>query len=280
MKWNRFIYIIFLWTLENVNSLRFQNRGSSAVDSDDGNDYTPKRRHRLSYQRPPKYDSGGYEGRKTSSLTGFEMGLGTGLTIGYGPNASGLKKPKPIKLPHEHQEDFDINHPATCTKAKSTNYLKDKDQRGAFDIDESTVDCEVKNNMNESSCFGKISIVEVNLTTASPSVSGYEIKITKGCGDKDLMEMELRAQSYRYDTLRRCWVSPIERDEKHAEHLVKDAYFLNEILSTSAIKGRPRVRMQSEICFCEGDYCNQGSHFKLTKDRLWMFISFSILISI
>lgn len=105
--------------------------------------------------------------------------LGAGLLVGY--RFGVLSRPigyggygYNYRYIHGHRE-YDMDRPLTCTATNVTEFLKTMDSTQELNIDEGEIKC----SLEEDVCFGKISVLEANITMADGSGTreGFEVRL-------------------------------------------------------------------------------------------------------
>ncbi|TRY77270.1 hypothetical protein TCAL_06946, partial [Tigriopus californicus] len=153
---------------------------------------------------------GNFYGRRSSSYNGFGLGMGAGLLIGY--RFGVLSRPigyggfgYNYRYIHEHRS-YNMDRPYTCTATNVSEFIKTMDSAQELNIDEGEIMC----SLEEDVCFGKITVLEANITMADGSGTreGFEIKIEKGCGRRS--EFSASNNTAKYDSSRQCWTSRVD----------------------------------------------------------------------
>lgn len=196
-------------------------------------------------------------------LVGYRFGV-LSRPIGYGGYGYNYR------YIHGHRE-YDMDRPLTCTATNVTEFLKTMDSTQELNIDEGEIKC----SLEEDVCFGKISVLEANITMADGSGTreGFEIKIEKGCGRRS--EFSASNDTAKYDSSRQCWTNQVNnRTASFGDNstVEEENVIPEKLIEVLGLKGKSlreaSVSSQFELCVCTGSYCNLGTRKCLGLETL------------
>eukprot|EP00095_Tigriopus_kingsejongensis_P010693 maker-scaffold261_size233860-snap-gene-1.30 protein:Tk10693 transcript:maker-scaffold261_size233860-snap-gene-1.30-mRNA-1 annotation:"membrane protein" len=226
-------------TRTSTNTNRQARPGATGSYTRRNAGYGTYRTQRLPLPRTSLYSRnyGNFNGRRSSSFNGFGLGMGAGLLIGF--RFGVLSRPIGYGRPaynygyiHEHR-NYDMERPFTCATTNVTEYLKTRGANQELNIDEGEKRCAT----SEDVCYGKITVLEANMTLADSSEKeGFEVHIEKGCGVASKISEDFKAGP-KYDSKRQCWSNLVETQQSggnvSAESIVPE-----KLIEVLGLKGK------------------------------------------